>query len=523
MELNEGALEGLSKRDRVEAEKLLAELDKRIEDNPLYKLRADNVSQVEFWAAQTRIIAAFAGNRFGKTTALLVRTLIECLDPEWVPEWLLPFKRWVPGGNSDYPGVKARIVCPSFQVLETVLLPELRLWCPPKSLKGGSFGKAYHKQLGMLQFANGSWIEFKTYVQDPSMFAGSSLHLCGYDEPPPWEIRRECKVRLAQYDGFEMFAMTPLTTNTTWVRREIWKNRESPDITVVRGSIHDNPTLSKAGVLSALEAQPDIWRRAVEFGDFIDVGGLAYPDFGKCVVDTPYPKSGGGRPGGWSKWYTAQDNSWSGNDSIANRDTWDIVVSIDPGIRNAAIVWVGFDKDNVAYVFDEVLLQSLTPVEYAEAIKRINRKWGIRECVYVIDPAARQRAQVNSDTVQSELIRQGIPTINGQNNFETGYFQVRQRSEAGRLRVNPECRGLRSEADDYALEAREDGMIKPLKGNDHRLDALRYALMTRAWNPVAEIKDPQQQLGWEVGTYDPEWEAEMMEFNAQSGPMGEFA
>jgi hypothetical protein len=143
--------------------------------------------------------------------------------------------------------------------------------------------------------------------------------------------------------------------------------------------------------------------------------------------------------------------------------------------------------------------------------------------VYVIDPAARQRAQVNSDTVQSELIRQGIPTINGQNNFETGYFQVRQRSEAGRLRVNPECRGLRSEADDYALEARDDGMIKPLKGNDHRLDALRYALMTRAWNPVAEIKDPQQQLGWEVGTYDPEWEAEMMESNVQSGPMGEFA
>lgn len=523
MELNEGALEGLSKKDRAEAEKLLAELDKRIEDNPLYKLRADNEAQVEFWAAQTRIIAAFAGNRFGKTTALLVRTLIECLDEEWVPEWLLPFKRWVPGENSEYPGVKARIVCPSFQVLETVLLPELRLWCPPKSLKGGSFGKAYHKQLGMLQFANGSWIEFKTYVQDPSMFAGSSLHLCGYDEPPPWEIRRECKVRLAQYDGFEMFAMTPLTTNTTWVRREIWKNRESPDITVVRGSIHDNPTLSKAGVESALEAQPDIWRRAVEFGDFIDVGGLAYPDFEKCVVDTPYPKSNGGRPGGWSKWYTAQDNSWSGNDSIANRDTWDIVVSIDPGIRNAAIVWVGFDKDNVAYVFDEVLLQSLTPVEYAEAIKRINRKWGVRECVYVIDPAARQRAQVNSDTVQSELIRQGIPTINGQNNFETGYFQVRQRTEAARLRVNPECRGLRSEADDYALEAREDGMIKPLKGNDHRLDALRYALMTRAWNPVAEVKDPQQQLGWEVGTYDPVWEAEMMEQNAQSGPLGEFA
>ena len=354
------------------------------------------------------------------------------------------------------------------------------------------------------------------------MFAGSSMHLIGYDEPPPWEIRRECKVRLAQYDGFEMFAMTPLTTNTTWVRREIYKKRESPDITVIRGSIHDNPTLSLEGVAAALEAQPDVWRRAVEFGDFIDIGGLAYPEFEKCVTKGPYPPNEKGRQGGWTPWYTAQNGRWSGNESAANRQVWDVVVGIDPGIRNAAIVWVGFDKDNVAYVFDEVLLQDLTPVEYAEAIKRTNKKWGIRECIYVIDPASRQRAQVNSDTVQSELIRQGIPTQNGQNNFEAGFFQVKQRIEQGRLKVNPECRGLRAEADDYALESREDGVIKPIKGNDHRLDALRYALMARAWKPLEEMEEPRQQLGWIPDTYDPEWENEMLEYQIQSGPMGEF-
>jgi hypothetical protein len=234
VKINKGALDGLSGPERKRVEELLGELDSTLEDNPLYKVRGDNPQQVDFWEADTRIIAAFAGNRFGKTTALLIKTLVECLDPEWVPDWMLPFKRWIPEVNTEYPGVKARLVCPSFQILETVLLPELRLWAPPKALKNGSVAKAYNKQLGMLQFANGSWIEFKTYVQDPSMFAGSSLHVVGYNEPPPWEIRRECKVRLAQYDGYEMFAMTPLTTNTSWVRREIYKNRESPDITVIR-------------------------------------------------------------------------------------------------------------------------------------------------------------------------------------------------------------------------------------------------------------------------------------------------
>lgn len=519
MKVNKGALDNLDAAERKRVEKLLGELDESLEDNPLYKVRGDNPQQVEFWSAQTRIVAAFAGNRFGKTTGLLIRTIVECLDPEWIPDWMLQFKRWYPGVNTDYPGTKTRLVCPSFQVLETVLLPELRLWCPPKSLKGGSFNRAYNKQLGVLQFANGSWIEFKTYVQDPSMFAGSSLHLVGYDEPPPWEIRRECKVRLAQYDGFEMFAMTPLTTNTSWVRREIYKNRESPDITVIRGSIHDNPTLSKEGVEAALAAQPDVWRRAVEFGDFIDIGGLAYPEFEKCVVEKPYE----GKQGGWTPWHTHQGKKWAQNTSEKYREPWDIVIGIDPGIRNAAMVWVGFDKDNVAYVFDEVLLQDRTPVEYAEAIKKVNRKWGIKECIYVIDPAARQRAQVNSDTVQSELTRQGIPTQNGQNNFEAGYFQIKQRVEQGRLRINPNCRGLRSEADDYALEQRDDGVIKPIKGNDHRLDALRYALMVRAWNPIEEMEEPKHELGWQYGTYDPEWEQEMIEFHRNSGPMGEYA
>jgi hypothetical protein len=35
------------------------------------------------------------------------------------------------------------------------------------------------------------------------------------------------------------------------------------------------------------------------------------------------------------------------------RRTLDVVVGIDPGIRNAGFVWVGFDRDLVAYVFDE--------------------------------------------------------------------------------------------------------------------------------------------------------------------------
>ena len=500
---------------REEFTRLLRELDEKTSANPLYQVRSDNPGQLEFLAADSRVVAAFCGNRFGKTTILIVRALIECLPAEFLPEWMLPFKRWFPGENTGSVGTKGRILCPTFQVLETVLIPELRRWVPPAALKGGKWGRgSWSQQVGLLQFECGSFIEFRTYVQDVSHMAGASLHFVGYDEPPPWEHRRECRVRLTDFDGYEMFAMTPLKVNTGWVRRVIWKNREHPDVTVVRGGMRDNKLLSPEAVQATLDAQPDAWRAAVEFGDFVDIGGLVYPSFERAVVATPYAKfkRGKGRPATeWTSWYTDQSNHMKVNPQV-----WDVVVSIDPGIRNFAAVWIGFDSENRAFVFDEMLLQEQNASDAAQAIKRINKRWGVRECLFVIDPAARQRSQSNSETVQSELLRQGIPTVNGQNDVEAGCLQVRQRIANDMLFVSPGCKGLRDEADDYALEDREDGVFKPMKGNDHRLDALRYGCMARAWAPQADVAS-DRLLGFQPDVYDPAVE-DLMLANAYDGP-----
>lgn len=497
-------LASLPEGKRRRAEELLGALEGRRRENPLeffepHPARGGRQPQREFFEAGTKVVAAFAGNQFGKTTSLVVRSLLECVDRSVLPERLRGFKRCDPP-------TFGWIVCPTMDKIYDSLIPTFQRWCPRGQFVGGEWARAWSKERRQLSFANGSQISFKTYEQDPSTLGGATLHFMGYDEPPPRAHRDECVTRLVRYGGYEMFAMTPLKTNTGWVRREIFKQREAPHITVIRASMHDNPLLDEETKRIALASyQNDAWRAAREFGDFVDVGGRIYNDFERIVVDPPSPGVVRG---------------------------WDPVVAIDPGIRNAALLWGGFDGDNVCTVFDEALLQDKAVDEYAARVWVGNARWGIgdegerrravevlrvmyeddpgtrdvlcarvdvprngEEPLYVIDPAARSRGQVNAESVKSELGRFGIHCVDGQNQVEAGINQVRVRIAHRRLLVSRECAGLRDEADEYAAEDRPDGEFKPIKENDHRLDALRYLCMSRPWDPILEDEAPTRLLG----------------------------
>jgi phage terminase large subunit-like protein len=454
---------------------LLGELDELVRANPLQAFMWHSPAQELFLRAQTALVAAFAGNRFGKTTALTIRSLIEVVDADVLPAHLRVLKRWFPGVNAP-DGVFGRIVNPSLKLNETVILPSFRKWVPAAQLFGGSWAKAYAKQDSILRFRNGSFIEFMAYEQDVDKFGGAARHFVGYDEPPPRQVRDECLMRTVDYGGYEMFAMTPLKANVGWVRRDIWKKRESPDITVVKGSIHDNSTLDDKQKRIALEGLgSDLWRLAREYGDFVDIGGLIYPEFERSVVDDLAP---------------------------AVVREWDIVVGIDPGVRNCGITFHGFDRDNSMWTFAEALVQDGTPTQYVQVIDQELARWGIGrdKVTFVIDPAFRQRSQVNAETVESALMRLGVYCIPGQNSVEAGVQQLRERMAHGRYKCFRSCTGLRDEADEYAAEDREDGEFKVVKTNDHRLDSLRYPAMFRPFDAVAEAKAPERNLGWKPGT-----------------------
>jgi hypothetical protein len=182
--------------------------------------------------------------------------------------------------------------------------------------------------------------------------------------------------------------------------------------------------------------------------------------------------------------------------------TLEHVWGIDPGIRNAAIIPGGFDQQGVDWIYDELLIQDGTPSDYAAGIDRLLMTWGLarRQVMFVIDPAARQRSQATGDTVQTELTRLGIYTVNGNRDREVGQQQIRDRLKHRRLFIFDTCRGLRDEADEFAWEMDEDETIGP--GDDsayHRLATLRYQAMARPWYPLMDERAAERDLGWQPG------------------------
>lgn len=470
-------LSKLPPEKQQEAKLLLAAISKAVAANPLNAFKPHEPSptdgkrqQLDFLAAVTKVVAAFCGNQSGKTTIGVVKVLIQVLPRELVPEHLLPFKQF------DAP-CHAWILCPSEDKVYDSLKPTIEKWCPKAAFKGGNWGKAFNGERMMLTFACGSTIAFKTYRQDASTLTSATIDCVLYDEPPPQGHRDECITRLLQSDGPEWFAMTPLKSNVGWIRREIWRKREDPGITVCKWAMRDNPKLPREAITRILAAyKNDIWRQAREFGDFMDAAGLIYREMESRVI-----------PARGADFVRTLEHVWA----------------IDPGIRNAAIVAGGFDQHGTDFIYDELLIQDGTPSAYVAGIDRMLQTWGLkrRDVLFVIDPAARQRSQATGDTVQSELTRLGLYTMNGNRDKEAGQQQIRDRLKHERLFVFESCLGLRDEADEFAWEMDDDETIGP--GDDstfHRLATLRYQCMARPFYPQLEERAGERSLGWIPGT-----------------------
>lgn len=102
----------------------------------------------------------------------------------------------------------------------------------------------------------------------------------------------------------------------------------------------------------------------------------------------------------------------------------------------------------------------------------------------ILDPSAA--------SLRVEMFAQGMSNVmSGNNDVLYGIQTVAAVLDAGKLYVSDRCTGLIGEMTEYAWDpkATERGEDKPLKANDHSVDALRYVVTTTEtnWRPYVTL------------------------------------
>jgi hypothetical protein len=151
---------------------------------------------------------------------------------------------------------------------------------------------------------------------------------------------------------------------------------------------------------------------------------------------------------------------------------------LDVGWNWTACVWWCWDRDNDQdYIYREYLREQVPPDVHVSAIKSAG-DW----IPGAIDPAAKQRSQVDGRNLFSEYAQLGLKLALAENAVEAGVLHVYQRLGSGRLKIFRTCTKLLEDLRFYHRDER--GAI--VKDRDHLPDALRYVAMTGP--KIAKIK-----------------------------------
>jgi phage terminase large subunit-like protein len=418
-----------------------------------------HAKQVQFHSSDARIRLYIGGNRSGKTTGGIVEDI-------W---WLTgrhPYRK-VPEGP-----IRGRIATVDFtNGLEKIILPEFARWIAPSDLINGSWEDSYDKQLRTLTLANDSFVEFMSYDQDLDKFAGTSRHFIHFDEEPPEAIYVENKARLLDTGGSHWFTMTPVD-GMTWIYDEVYEPgmRGENGIQVIEVDMTENPYLSQAEVGLFIDGLSEEEKNARVHGKFIQLGGLIYKNFDPTPGGLHVLKEYHDPP---------KDHVW--------------ILSLDHGFNNpTAALWHSIDPDGRVLTFKEHYQSGWTVDKHAVRIHQINKELGRGPDILIADPSIRNTDPITGTSIHEEYVKYGLPFTFANNDVAAGIIRVAKFMEPRRdgkamWHVTQNCTNLIKEAQRYKwktysskkLQSQNNAFDQPHKKDDHAMDSLRYAIMSR--------------------------------------------
>jgi hypothetical protein len=168
---------------------------------------------------------------------------------------------------------------------------------------------------------------------------------------------------------------------------------------------------------------------------------------------------------------------------------------LDVGWNWTAVVWLAVDLENdQEWIYREYLREQAPPDVHVSAIQAAG-DW-IPGC---IDPAAKQRSQVDGRNLFGEYQALGLKLSIAENAVDAGVTHVYLRMAAGRTKIFRTCTKLLEDLRFY----RRDKNGRIVKERDHLPDAMRYVSMTgrhvAKWKPIPKAEAAVRPNGWAWG------------------------
>jgi phage terminase large subunit-like protein len=234
---------------------------------------APHAKQLEVLHSTAKHRWLFWGNQCGKTTIGAIDVALLALGRHPTQQ------RWEPGLT-----IWASAL--TWELWETVLLPELLTWIPRSRVIDAPepYAKSTKRTI-RVRADNGreTRIEGKSAEQGAAKYQSRRLHAFWFDEEHPEAIWDEVQPRLLRHGGITLATMTPLK-GLTWVYDRIyesWKmgTPESADHFCSHAGLVDNPSIPPSSIRAIkqeLRNNPSMLAARL-FGHFVRPQGLVLP------------------------------------------------------------------------------------------------------------------------------------------------------------------------------------------------------------------------------------------------------
>ena len=367
-----------------------------------------NRPQEEFLRAKTWGAGLFSGNRMGKSTAAVLKSLALSMGyhPFLAPEDPDYFLRlhWVTGApRIEVPNV-GRFGITDYKAWERDVVNEWEKWIPKGTYR---YVRNTQNNVTKIVMQNRSVIHIMTREMDDITWEGGKIDWAVFNEPPKEQHFKATLRGLVDTHGPWYMCLT-LLDSEPWIFDQVWERglREPEKITIIEGSTEDN-LIERGGVLT---------REAVE-------------DFASFLTEAEYAARVMGRPiyasGQVFKQYRPTI-PWR-IDPVPIRSNWLRVMAIDPHPQKPfAALWGVVDPyTDTLHLIHELYSERIKTIEeFADQVKKIETEILFdqidangnlhrgplgRPTIRWIDPAASEPVTTDKRTnVQRELAKHGV-------------------------------------------------------------------------------------------------------------------